>query len=106
MIDTILAADRQLAKSWREEATRRRRFSNIDPVADALEHCAAELEELARENATAAAYLTAEEYAKIHDVTSATVCRWIKRGELTAIATGKGYRISRFAKRERVKRSA
>jgi hypothetical protein len=88
-----------IAGTWRTEAAERRRISALDPVADTLEYCAAELQLRAREIEHATEEITPEQYARANDVTVQTVRTWIRQGQLKARETPKGYRIAKDAKR-------
>jgi DNA-binding transcriptional regulator YiaG len=88
-----------IAGTWRTEAAERRRISALDPVADTLEYCAAELQLRAREIEHAREEVTPEQYARAEGVTVQTVRTWIRQGRLPARETPKGYRIQKDAKR-------
>lgn len=103
MQNLVLTTAEGAARGWRQEAEKRRAISAVDPVADTLEYCAGELAARLAEAASADVGLTVEQYAGLPevDVTPQTVRNWIRRGELAAIETPKGYRIARAAKRIR-----
>ena len=88
-----------IASTWRTEAAERRRISALDPVADTLEYCAAELQLRAKEIEHATEELTPDQYARTEGVTVQTVRTWIRHGQLQARETPKGYRIPKGAKR-------
>ncbi len=98
---TVTAAARDVAEGWRREADQRRRLSRHDPVADALDYCAAELLDQLRMVDGPAAVRTVEQYAADHGVTPQTVRNWIGRGELEAYRTPHGWRVPRTARRRR-----
>jgi len=107
----MIAADalghvRSVAKTWREEAVKRKGITRADPVADTLEYCASELEQRVGmlESDLATEWLTVEEYAVREGVTRQSVRAWIRAGELTAWRTAHGYEIPRDA--ERVRRAS
>jgi len=95
----LIGAVRGLANGWRDEAERRRRISRADPVAEALDYCAGELDsELTElESSTATVTVSVEEYAAATGVTPQTVRNWIRSGKLRAMRSAKGYRIARDA---------
>lgn len=101
MTETTIAAARDVAALWLREAESRRRVSRLDPVADALEYCAAELIEHVRVVDGLNAVRTVEQFAADHGVTPQTVRGWIRRGELQATRTPHGWRIPRSAHRMR-----
>jgi hypothetical protein len=100
MRDAVLASAEQLASQWQSEAKSRRRFTPADPVADALDVCASELQaELARV-ADATRLLTVEQYARTHGMSESTVRRSCARGELAGEKNGAGeWMIPRDARR-------
>jgi hypothetical protein len=97
----VLTAAERAAQSWRQEAEERRRISKSDPVADTLDYCAGELAVRLREAERADESLTVEQFARLADVdvTPQTVRAWIRRGELPATLTPKGWKIPRAARR-------
>jgi excisionase family DNA binding protein len=101
MIDAVFAQLRGVAEGWSREATRRRQISAVDPVADALTHCASELGEQLRQLDADTALLSVEDYAAARHVTPQTVRAWIRHGELEAVRTERGYRIRRVARRRK-----
>lgn len=100
-LDGTFAQLRAVADGWEQEAKRRRQLTNIDPAADVLEHCASELRDQVASIAADTYYLTPEDYARAHHVTAQTVRTWIKRGELAAVVTERGYRIRRDERRRK-----
>ena len=106
MLDVIFANDRKVAESWRREAAKRRRLSQVDPVADTLDYFASELLEQVRTYEQTSHWLTVAQYAQLKLVTPQTVRNWIRRGELSAEPDGKGgWLIPRGAERARKRRS-
>jgi excisionase family DNA binding protein len=103
--ETTIAAARDMAAVWRREAESRRRVSRQDPVADALEYCAAELIEHLRVVDGLNAVRTVDQFAADHGITPQTVRGWIRRGELQATRTAHGWRIPRSAQRMRRSRT-
>lgn len=100
-IELLRAAD-----GWEREASDRRRISPVDPVADTLAFCAADLRERAKQAEAARTTLTTSEFARLNDVSSGSVRKWIARGELQAErGIDNDWRIPVTAKR-RVKREA
>lgn len=102
----MIAADalgevKSVARGWRQEAEKRRQIARTDPVAEALEWCAGELDTrvgmLERDLATET--VSVAEYAVIAGVTVQSVRAWIRNGELTARRTAHGYEIPREAER-------
>lgn len=100
---TPIATAKAVARAWKDEATRRRRLSAHDAVADALDYCAAELVEGLRQYEDPTAMLSVEAYAEMHGVTPQTVRNWIRGGELDARNTGRRWEIPRGAERRRRK---
>lgn len=90
-----VAASQRLAARWLEEAARRRKLSRLDAIADVLDYCAGELLEVAAAAREAELEDTVEEYARLEQVTPATVRKWCRRGKVVARKTAKGYRIPR-----------
>jgi excisionase family DNA binding protein len=101
VLDAMFGQLKSVVDGWQGEATRRRQISTIDPVADALEHCASELADQVAALLNDTYYLTVEDYARLNGVVPGTVRAWIKRGELTAIATERGWKIRRDEKRRK-----
>jgi DNA-binding transcriptional regulator YiaG len=97
--DPILDEAKRAQASWKEEAQKRRAISSLDPVADTLDFCAADLAERLRTATRAAEEMTPEQYAAAEGVTVQTVRNWIRRGQLVARHTAKGYRIAKDAVR-------
>jgi excisionase family DNA binding protein len=97
----MFAQLRALADGWQGEAGRRRQFTKTDPGADVLEHCASELTDQVAALASDTYYLTVEDYARLHGVTPATVRAWIKRRELAAVTTERGWKIRRDERRRK-----
>lgn len=92
------------ARSYGDEAERRRLLSKHDPVADALDYIAADLLERARVLADPTALRTVEEYAAEQLVTPQTVRNWIHAGELEHTEDARGFRIPAGAMRRRKER--
>lgn len=89
---------RQIVANWRHEVGRRRKVSGIDPIADAIDYCAAELLEAVKEAEHEEAPLTVAEYAALTGKTPATVRKWIRLGRLRAEKAPDGeYQIERTA---------
>lgn len=109
MTDIIEAEITRVTQEWTDEAQRRRAISKIDPVADALEHCATDLAQRI-ENARIAdgEWVTVEGYAALPDVdvTPQTVRAWIRSGQLAARPTTKGYLIKKDERRTIRRRTA
>lgn len=89
------------ADSYRKDAVSRRRLSKHDPVADALEYVAADLEERASRLADPTALRTVEEYAAEHDKAPQTIRNWIHAGELEHVSDARGFMIPAGAQRHR-----
>lgn len=101
MRDIVFGQAKGLAAQWRQEAAQRRGRTKVDPAADALDSCAAELD------ATLAAIerdtkpLTVAQYAKQVGAYPGSVRKWIVRGQLTAEKNAAGdWLIPRGARRE------
>ena len=102
ILDLILASSRAVAETWRDEATRRRKISPTDPVADTMEFCATELLDHLQGVDRQTHWLGSEDFAQLHGVTPQTVRNWIRNSELEAVKTEKGgYMINRHATRQR-----
>lgn len=104
MIDAIAETAYSVADGWKEEVKQRRRISSVDPVADAIEYCAADLCERIARAAKVSERLSPEEYAALPHVgvSAQAVRRWCRLGQLPgAIDTEKGWQIPREAKRVR-----
>lgn len=95
----LASALKGLVDEWRKEIKIRRRRSQHDPVAEALDACAAEVQETVKVYDAADATLTVDQYAKDHGVTPQTVRNWIRRKELEARKTPNGWAIPRGAER-------
>jgi hypothetical protein len=102
MRESVIAAMRQLAEGWQQEASTRRRVTKIDPAADTMERDASELlAELARvEHSTR--LLTVDEYAKEFHAAPTSVRRWCLRGELAGAEKNDAgdWEIPRSARRQ------
>lgn len=104
MIYELLASVAVIGKAWRDEAQKRRRVSQADPVADTLDYCAAELARTVDEMRVGLHRVTVEQYAKLQNppVSEQTVRNWITRGELQAERGARGgWVIDPKAKRSR-----
>lgn len=99
--DPVVGAVERVAKTWRDEAVKRRGISKSDPVADTLDYCAGEIAARIRAVAAESALETVEQRAKREGVTPQTVREWIRKNELPAQHGAKGYRIPREAQRVR-----
>jgi len=97
VIDVLFGTIRAVAHGWRDEAVRRRRITQTDPVADTLEHCASEVEDQVQDLEAGAHFVTVEDYAELTGKTPQTVRSWIRRGRLQAVSTKHGLRIRRDA---------
>jgi excisionase family DNA binding protein len=98
----LLASFETLAKSWRNEAAKRRKVWPEDPTTSAFDYTAGELEQHARELRDGFRTLTVEQYAALHGKSPQTIRNWIHRGELEAEQHGRGYRLSPTARRKSV----
>ena len=101
MPDPVIGAVERVAKTWKDEAVKRRGISRSDPVADTLDYCAGELTARLRAIEKDAQLETVEQRAKREGVTPQTVRDWIRKEELPAQHGAKGYRIPRDAQRVR-----
>lgn len=89
---------RGLVAKWRGDATIRRKVTDTDPIAAALDYCAAELQAALADQAESP--LTPEEFAAREHVTAQAVTRWCRIGELEAYRDQKGrWHIPPHAKR-------
>lgn len=93
MIDLVSSAVQGVARTWREEAERRRQISKIDPAADTLEYCAGELTARLKSVEEGAKMLTVTQFAQREEVTEQTVRNWIRKERVAAVPTANGYRI-------------
>lgn len=85
---------RKIASGWKSEVARRRKVSGTDPIADALDYCAAEVLDAVREAEAADQWLSVTDYAAKHGKRASTVRRWCRRGLLGAEQLADGdYRI-------------
>lgn len=86
-------------QSLRQRAVERRKASQVDPVADAIDYCVGELEETLTTASEETRLLTPAQYAAHVQppVNVQTVRRWIRDGELAAIDGTRGYLIERTA---------
>lgn len=102
MTDIVESEIKRVTSEWKDEAKRRREISRVDPVADALEHCATDLTTRI-ENARLAdgEWITVEAYAVLPDVdrTAQTIRAWIRNGQLPAKLTARGYMIRKDERR-------
>lgn len=73
---------RGVISAWKQDAERRRKVSPADQIADAFDHCAAEMESELASAIDAHRLLTVQQYARLRDVDDSTVRRWCIRGEL------------------------
>ena len=103
MTDVVVSTVEGVTRTWVDEAKKRRRISDVDPIADTLEYCAGEIVSRVKEVQLNTPGLTPEQYAKLPHVgvTAQTVRHWIRTRQLLAMETPKGYRISPEAKRMR-----
>jgi hypothetical protein len=97
----VVSAVERTAKTWKEEADKRRRVSAVDPVADTLDYCAGELVARLQTLAVETAYESVDERARRERVTPQTVRNWIRAGQLAATDGPKGYLIPITAERVR-----
>lgn len=93
MIQELLSDFGDISKTWREEATRRRRVTAADPGADTLDFCATELEKKVAEVRASTVRLSVAEYAELKNVSDQTIVNWIHRGWLKAERGTKGFLI-------------
>jgi hypothetical protein len=73
---------RGVIDAWKQDVAKRRTVTAVDPIADAFEHCAAEMESEIARAINANRLLTVEQFARLRDVDGSTVRRWCLRGEL------------------------
>lgn len=102
MTDIIESTVRSAVKDYKDEASRRREISKVDPVADAIDYIAGDLVQRI-ENARIAdgEWLTAKEYGAQPDVhrTEQTIRAWIRAGQLPAKMTPNGYLVRKGEQR-------
>lgn len=102
MLDVVFAQLRAMKDNWHSEAARRRKVTSTDPVADTIDYCAGEAEQLLARLEEDTSTLTPGEFAKLHKTTPQTVSAWCRSGKLTgAIPSGRTWRIPRTAKAPR-----
>ncbi|HTG26087.1 MAG TPA: helix-turn-helix domain-containing protein [Reyranella sp.] len=94
MIYELLASVQSVSRDWRAEAERRRKVAKSDPVADALDWCAGELDTRCAMLKAECATVSVEQYAAAHGIAEQTVRNWIHQGQLPAERAGRGYRIA------------
>lgn len=95
MTDTSPAAAilGNLVAKWKAESSRRKQITSVDPVADAIDYCAGELDEALKDAMAAERRLTVEEYAAKVRKSPQTVRAWCRRGKIKAERTPTGYLI-------------
>lgn len=108
LVESILANIKGVATGWDQEVERRRKITEMDPVADTLEYTASELKAEVDRLEADFKHLTPEQYAasKGGDVTAQTVRNWIKNGELEAVKGARGWLIPASAERRKRKPAA
>ena len=93
MADAVIGAVERVAKTWKDEAAKRRGISKSDPVADTLDYCAGELAARLKAVEETTKFLTVAQFAARESVTEQTVRNWIRAARITAIVTPNGYKI-------------
>lgn len=83
----------RVTKKWRAEARRHRAITPVNPIADTIDYCAAELEGALQDAARADAYLTVDEYATQYRASPQTVRTWCRAGKIPAERTPSGWLI-------------
>lgn len=83
----------RLVKKWRAEAKRHRAITEVNPVADTIDYCAAEFEAALQDAQRADAYLTVEEFAARKRTSPQTVRAWCRTGKIRAERTPSGWLI-------------
>lgn len=101
MLELIFEGVRATAKQWRSEAAQRRKVHNPDPIAAALDYCAEELLLRVKQMEKDSEGLTVHQYARLKKCSPQTIRNWIRRGELRAERTPRGFIIPRAADRRR-----
>jgi hypothetical protein len=101
---SLVSVVERTAKTWKQEAEKRRAISAVDPVADTLDYCAGEIAARLEALETDISYESVDERAHREGVTPQTVRIWIRTNQLAATTGPKGYRIPVDA--ERVRQSA
>lgn len=92
----------KMVESWRSEVARRRKVTGVDPIADAIDYCAAQLEVEVKEAKAEDQYLSVAEYAALTGKTTATVRKWCRLGRIHAEKTVDGdYRIPKNPRQAR-----
>lgn len=98
MLEIIFAQIKGLQRTWHNEAERRRKVTSTDPVADTIDYCAGEVEQLVKRLEEDTAMLTPGEYAKLHKTTPQTVTAWCRAGKIAgAEPKGRSWLIPRTA---------
>lgn len=106
MYRTIEKQLREVVDKVRAEATHRREMTPSDVAAEAFDAAARMFDEAIADAFSRTERLTPEQYAGLHNVTTQTVTRWIRVGELAAERTANGYLINRDAVRTERRRTA
>lgn len=108
MLDAVFARVQAVADGWAKEVAKRRRLTNVDPVADTLEYAAGELSAELEQLREDCRMLTPEQFAQLRagGVTPQAVRNWIKNGELEAYRTPRGWQIPAAAERRKKEHAA
>jgi excisionase family DNA binding protein len=94
MLYELLDSVQTVSRGWRSEAERRRKVAKADPVAEALDFCAGELESHCTLLRAEYATVSVEQYANANNASVQTIRNWIHDGTLPAERTARGYRIA------------
>ncbi len=84
-----------IAASWQQDATKRKKLSAADPVADALEYCASELLFEMESAIDDDDELSVAEFADLHGKARSTVRNWCAKGLITCRRKGRDWIIRR-----------
>jgi hypothetical protein len=100
MLDIVLETVEGVARTWRQDAARRREEWLHDPVAGARERDAQELEAVVQQLRDDTRMLTPEQYAPLVHKSVQTIRRWCRTGQLPCTRDEAGdYLINPSAKR-------
>lgn len=98
MLDVVISEFRQFASRLKTEVAKRRSVTRMDPVADAWEFVATDLDELTDKVSQATERLTPAQFARLNKTTAQTVTAWCRAGKLRgAVPNGRSYLIPRGA---------
>jgi hypothetical protein len=102
MLEVVFAQLRAMKDNWHSEAARRRKVTSTDPVADTIDYCAGEAEQLLARLEEDTTTLSPSEFGKLHKTSPQTVTAWCRSGKIAgAVPNGRSWRIPRSARAPR-----